>query len=132
MMQKFMAIFIALTTSAAGFAQQPDCYRFKEGKFRINDARAGGVVIAERRGGYQTESMETLKATVRFKITWQSDCAYTLTLDKVIRNENKIPFPSNMQVKVNIVAVNDDHSYIQEASSSVTNGTYRSEVSAVR
>lgn len=72
---------------------------------------------------YQTESSEALKAIVRFKITWQDNCSYTLKLDKVLRNENKIDFPSNMEVRVKIISTSGD-SYTQEMSSSLTNGSY--------
>ncbi len=112
-------LFIYLTT----FCQPHDCGKFREGKFRIADTRAGVVTIADRRGGYQTESSDALKAIVRFKITWQDNCTYTLRLDKVLRNENKINFPSNMEVHVKIIATGTN-SYTQETSSSITNGTY--------
>jgi hypothetical protein len=111
----------------AAISQPADCFKFKEGKFRIADTRAGVVTIAERRGGYQTESSEALKAIVRFSITWQDNCSYTLKLDKVIRNENKIDFPSNLEIHVKIISTTGK-SYIQETSSSLTNGTYNVEV----
>ena len=128
MIQKMIILALLTCTTVIAGAQEPDCYPFKEGKFRINDSRAGGVIIAERKGGFQTETMEVLKAVVRFKINWKNDCSYTLTLDKVIRNENKVPFPSDMVIHVKIVAVKNNSSYTQEASSSVANGSYRSEV----
>ena len=115
--------FLLLISGATVFSQTPDCSKFREGKFRIADTRAGVVTIADRRGGYQTESSEALKAIVRFKITWQDNCTYTLRLDKVLRNENKIDFPYNMEVHVKIIATSTN-SYTQETSSSLTNGTY--------
>jgi hypothetical protein len=123
MMLKNIIIFLLMTLPAATFSQPPDCTKFREGKFRIADTRAGVVTIADRRGGYQTESSEALKAVVRFKITWQDNCTYTLRLDKVLRNENKIDFPYNMEVHVKIIATGTG-SYTQETSSSITNGTY--------
>jgi len=128
MFQKLIILLLLSSATSIGYAQQPDCYPFKEGKFRINDKRAGGIIVADRRGGFQTETMEVLKATVRFRISWQSDCSYTLTLDKVIRNENKVPFPPDMVIHVKIISSSNNNSYTQEASSSVTNGSYRSEV----
>ncbi|MGG9960458.1 hypothetical protein [Ferruginibacter sp. SUN106] len=117
-------LFLSATTA---FSQTADCFKFKEGKFRIADTRVGVVTIAERRGGYQTESSESLKAVVRFSITWQDNCSYTLKLDKVIRNENKIDFPSNLEIHVKIIATSG-RSYTQQTSSSITNGTYNVEV----
>ena len=110
--------------ASTAISQIIDCSKFREGKFRIADTRAGVVTIAERKGSYQTESSEALKAVVRFRITWQDNCTYTLRLDKVIRNENKIDFPTNMEVHVKIIET-AANSYTQETSSSLTNGTYK-------
>jgi len=126
-MQKIFLVILLLFGFSSAFSQSPDCSKFKEGKFRIADTRVGAVIIAERKGDYQTESSETLKAIVRFRITWQDNCSYTLRLDKVIRNENKLNFPAGMTVNVKIIST-ADNSYTQEASSSLTNGTYLSEV----
>src|ERR1700733_7755640 len=98
MLKRFTILALLILPAFAVFGQGPDCYKFKEGRFRIADTRLGVVTIAERRGGYQTESSETLKAVVRFSITWQNECSYTLKLDKVLRNENKIDFPSNLEI----------------------------------
>ena len=69
MLQKnFILIFFIFTVGVAK-SQTVECFKFKEGKFRIADTRTGVVTIADRRGGYQTESSEALKAIVRFSIT---------------------------------------------------------------
>ena len=112
-----------LASSLTAFSQPPDCGKFREGKFRIADTRAGVVTIADRKGIYQTETSEALKAVVRFRISWQDNCSYTLRLDKVIRNENRINFPANMEVRVKIVKTSAN-GYTQETTSSLTNGTY--------
>ncbi len=129
-MLKKLFILTLILLPVLAFSQQPDCYKFHEGKFRIADARAGVVTIAERKGMYQTESSDALKAVVRFRITWQDNCSYTLKLDKVIRNENKIDFPSNMEVKVKIITTSGD-SFTQEMSSSLTNGSYNVSVTKI-
>lgn len=122
-MNKTILLLLLLAFGFTAFSQVPDCGKFREGKFRIADTRAGVVTIADRRGSYQTESSEALKAVVRFRISWQDNCSYTLRLDKVIRNENKIDFPSNLEIKVKIIATSDN-GYTQETTSSLTNGTY--------
>lgn len=127
MLKKIIILVFVMVSFITGFAQLTDCFKFKEGKFRISDTRAGVVTIAERRGGYQTESSETLKAVVRFKITWQDNCSYTLKLDKIIRNENKIDFPANLEIHAKIITT-AGKSYTQQTSSSLTNGTYNIEV----
>jgi hypothetical protein len=121
---KKIILFISLLASGlTTFSQPPDCGKFREGKFRIADTRTGVVTIADRNSSYQTETSEALKAVVRFKITWQNDCTYTLRLDKVIRNENRISFPANMEIRVKIIETSAS-GYTQETTSSLTNGTY--------
>lgn len=127
MVKQILIVTLLFLPVFTAFCQPTDCFKFKEGKFRIADTRAGVVTIADRRGGYQTESSEALKAVVRFSITWQDDCSYTLHLDKVIRNENKIDFPSNLEIHIKIIAT-AGKSYTQETRSSLVNGTYTVEV----
>lgn len=122
MLKKVTTLFL-LILPATSFAQSPDCSKFREGKFLVADTQAGVVVIAERKGMYQTESSESLKAVVRFRISWQDNCNFTLRLDKVLRNENKIDFPANMEVKVKILETSGN-SYTQQVSSTLTNSPY--------
>ena len=128
MLKKIITLLLLTLSSVAVISQSADCFKFKEGKFKIADTRAGAIIIAERKGTYQTESSETLKAIVRFKITWQDNCYYTLKLDKVIRNENKIDFPNNLEIRIKIIST-AGKSYTQQITSSLTNSTYTVEVS---
>jgi hypothetical protein len=123
MIKKLTIFFLLNIAAVQAFSQSPDCTKFREGKFRIADSRAGVVTIADRNSMYQTETSEALKAVVRFKISWQDNCSYTLKLDKVLRNENKINFPSNLEIKVKITQTTTG-GYTQETTSSLTNGTY--------
>ena len=123
MIKRFTIFFSLILSATVAFSQPPDCTKFREGKFRIADSRAGVVTIADRTSMYQTETSEVLKAVVRFRISWQDNCSYTLKLDKVIRNENKINFPSNLEIKVKITQTTAG-GYTQETTSSLTNGTY--------
>jgi hypothetical protein len=91
-MQKRIIIPFLILMPLTAFCQFPNCSKFREGRFRIADTRAGVITIAERKGMYQTESSEALKAVVRFRISWQDNCTYTLKLDKVIRMKTKSTF----------------------------------------
>ncbi|MBL0182621.1 MAG: hypothetical protein IPP96_10100 [Chitinophagaceae bacterium] len=117
-------ISVLLILPSVAFAQLTDCSRFREGKFRVADTEAGVITIAERKGLYQTESSESLKLMLRFRISWQDNCSFTLRLDKVLRNENKIDIPSGMEVRVKILETAAD-TYTQEISSSLTNHPYK-------
>ena len=123
-------IFLLAAPGQRAEGQIPDCSRFREGKFRVADTQAGVITIAERKGMYQTESSESLKAVVRFRITWQDNCSFTLRLDKVLRNENKIDFPPNMEVRVKILETTAG-TYTQEISSSLTNSPYKVQVTKI-
>jgi hypothetical protein len=129
-----MRIIIVLTAlllpAVAAFCQPYDCSRFREGRFRVADSRLGAITITERNGDYQTESSEALKAILRFRIRWQDNCAYTLRLDKVIRNENRIDFPSGLEVHVRIIETTES-SYTQETTSPLTNETYTTMVTRI-
>lgn len=123
-MQKIVLLVFMFFCWLAGFGQSPDCSRFREGRFRVADTEAGVITIAERNSMYQTESSESLKLMLRFRISWQDNCSFTLRLDKVLRNENKIDIPSGMEVRVKILETTSD-SYTQEISSSLTNHPYK-------
>ena len=130
MIKRLIILFLVAITAGQAFSQTPNCNKFREGKFRIADSRAGVVTIADRNSMYQTETSESLKAVVRFKISWQDNCSYTLKLDKVIRNDNKINFPSNLEIKVKIIATSAE-GYTQETTSSLTNGIYNVAVTKI-
>ena len=127
MLQRSILFILLLLPAIMVFSQPADCSKFREGKFRTADPRVGAIVITDRRGGFQTESTEALKLIIRFSISWQDNCSYTLKLDKVIRNENKVDIPGNLTINVKIIETTHD-SYSQEITSSMTNGPYRTEV----
>ena len=124
MIKNLILLFLLISPAVKAFSQIPDCGKFRDGKFRMADTRAGAVIIAERNSLYQTETSEVLKAVVRFRISWQDNCSYTLKLDKVIRNENKINFPPDLKIIVKIIETTAS-GYTQETSSSITNDTYK-------
>ena len=120
-----LSIFLGFSASA----QTVDCYKYKTGKFRIADPHAGGINIIERNANYQVETMDALKVKVRFNVTWVDDCTYTLTIDKILRNENHIDLP-RMELRVTIVETTKD-GYIQESASNLYPGSYRSTVTRI-
>jgi hypothetical protein len=125
MILKTLFFIFFLFSITAAFCQPTDCLKFRDGKFKIADRNAGSIIISERKGSYQTDSYEALKLVVRFKVNWTSNCSFTLTVDKIIRNDNKVNFPSNTIIKATIIETAQS-SYTQETSSSLTNGTTRS------
>lgn len=120
-------LFCLCFFAVQAFCQAPECYRFKEGKFKIVDANAGGITVIDRRGNYQVENNEGMKITLKFKVTWLDGCTYTLKLDTILRNDNKIALPKDMILKVKILATSTN-SYTQESSSNLYDAVYKSEV----
>lgn len=125
-LKKLLFAVIVTVCVQPAFAQTPECYKFKEGKFKIADPNAGGIFITERKGNYQTESNEGLKTTLKFRITWLDDCTYILKLETIIRNENKLPIPKGISVSVKILSTTKT-SCIQEVTSSLYNRPYQCE-----
>jgi len=125
-MKKIVCYILFASLVVAVKSQTVDCFKFKNGKFKITDANAGGVTIIERKGDYQVENNEGLKMTLRFKITWLNDCSYTLKLESILRNDNKLPFPADMVLKVKIIETTKN-SYFQESSSNMLPAVYKSE-----
>lgn len=130
MIKKLTILCLLFFAGKICISQVLDCNRFHQGKFRIADTRTGVISIADRNSMYQTESSETLKATVRFKISWQDNCSYTLKIDQVIRNENKINFPPDMELHIKIIHISDN-GYIQQTTSSLVSGSYNVAVSKI-
>lgn len=129
MLKKIIILFL-LILPAAAFCQPFDCGKFREGKFRIADANAGGITIIERKGNYQTESNEGLKIIIRLTVKWLDNCSYELKFDKILRNDNKIDIPRiTMQVKITETS---DDGYVQETTSDAYDGVYRSEVKKIK
>ena len=123
-----LSIFLAGCFMAAA-AQPFDCSKFREGRYRIADANAGGITIIERKGNYQTESNEGLKLIIGLTLRWIDNCSYELKFDKILRNDNKIDIPKmTMLVKITETRENG---YTQETTSSSYNGVYRSEVTRI-
>lgn len=129
-MQKIISFAIFLLVASCATAQPFDCSKYKEGKFRIADANAGGITIIERKGGYQVESNEGLKIIIRLSVTWLDNCNYELRFDKILRNDNKIDLPRTT-LRVRIIETRED-GYVQETSSAEFPGVYRSEVTIVK
>jgi hypothetical protein len=125
MKQFILFLFLSFIVTIA-FCQSPGCYRFKEGKFKITDANAGGITVIDRRGNYQEENNEGMKMTLKFKVTWLDDCTYTLKLDTILRNDNKIALPKDMILKVKILATTTN-SYTYESSSNLYEAVYKTE-----
>ena len=123
-----LSIFLAGCFMAAA-AQPFDCSKFREGRYRIADANAGGITIIERKGNYQTESNEGLKLIIGLTLRWIDNCSYELKFDKILRNDNKIDIPKmTMLVKITETRENG---YTQETTSSSYNGVYHSEVTRI-
>ena len=129
-MQKIIVLLLLLLTATLVYSQPAGCSAFREGKFRIADATAGGITLIERNDKYQIESNEESKITVRLLVTWLDECSYELKFDKFLRNENNIEVPK-VTMLVKIIETRKE-SYIQETTSQLFAGVYRSEVVKIK
>ena len=129
-MQKIIVLLLLLLPATLVYSQTAGCSAFREGKFRIADATAGGITLIERNDKYQIESNEESKITIRLLVTWLDECSYELKFDKFLRNENNIEVPK-VTMLVKIIETRKE-SYIQETTSPLFAGVYRSEVVKIK
>ena len=124
-MKKVFLILMLLQSSILS-AQELDCKKFRNGKFKIESEQFGDSLI-ERKGSKQIEYGQDGKVKVQFKVKWIDDCTYTLQIKKVIENKDNIPFDKNMILTVEIIEVNE-HSYRQRSTSNLYDFEVESEV----
>ena len=127
MLIKIIIVLFFLCNGFVSNSQTVDCFKFKDGKFKINDTNLGGIYVIERTGKFQVENIAGLKLTLRFKVAWLNDCTYALKLDTILRNENNLPFPKEMIVKVKIIKTTKN-SYFQETTNNLNSAVNKSEV----
>jgi hypothetical protein len=127
MLPKFITVVFFLCNGFVSNCQTLDCYKFKDGKFKINDTNLSGDYVIVRTGKYQVENIQNLKLTLKFKVAWLNECTYALKLDTVLRNENNLPFPKDMIVRVKIIETTKN-SYFQETTNNLNNTVNKSEV----
>lgn len=108
-MKRILAIVVLFICTNSIFAQT-NCAQFKEGKFKVTDAKTKKVCLITREGDTQTEKLEEAEEAFTFDIKWLDDCTYTLTptASTLARNKN-VKDIGTMTVK--IVKVKQD-SYI--------------------
>ncbi len=71
-----------------------DCTSLKKGKWVVKVAEnPEHTTYIDRKGEYQIESTPGIGLTIKSKITWQSDCAYSISDITIEENENNIEFP---------------------------------------
>jgi hypothetical protein len=108
------------------YAENPDCKKFRDGKFKMVDSKAGVTFFLTREGTRQTELMEGSKDTSVFVVTWTDDCTYTLTPTK--ETFKKYPdLPANAVLTIRITETTDS-SYFQTSMASFSEMVQYSEV----
>ena len=121
-----LILIILICISIASFGQENECIRFKNGKYKILDNRTGEFII-ERKGSKQVEYGGESKLKLEFKVTWLNECIYTLELEKILENPNKMEIPKGMILTVEIIETKDK-SYIQKSRSNLYDLVLESEL----
>jgi hypothetical protein len=73
-------LLLFLVTSLAWTRDELNCKQFKTGKFTLTEKERAGTYIVDRDQSFQTETDVAKGVTIRFKVTWLSDCTYQLTI----------------------------------------------------
>lgn len=115
-MRKIFLILL-LVMSIGVFAQQPECVKFKNGKFKIPDSELGDSYII-RDGSRQIEYADKSNIKLEFRVKWLDDCTYTLKLKKILENPDKVKLPRGLIITVKIIEVREN-SYLQRTTSNL-------------
>ena len=68
---------LSCSSSASG-----DCKKFRQGRFAYHDRKGSREFIFLRNDSTQTETEQPSGLSSEWKIAWENDCTYTLTLLK--------------------------------------------------
>lgn len=98
-MKNLRLAFILLLTLGS-CAKEKNCSKFKTGTF-VYQARDGQVEI-HRTEDAQHEVNRTTEVEMYSKVTWKSDCEYTLTYEKILNHSGDVSsfIGSKMHVEI--------------------------------
>jgi hypothetical protein len=109
---KFIVINTILTFISFVLYAQVDrntaCSNYRKGKFSYNDS-VGNQVLVDRKKKYQYEKNQATQVKTQFRIKWNSDCQYELTL--VSSNSRSLRKNKFMTSTINISRPMGDHGY---------------------
>lgn len=114
---KNLILLPLIIISTLSFAQEKNCSKFKNGKYKIN-SQVSGVSHIERKGSRQIEYGEFSGLKVKLKVKWLNECTYTLQLKKVIKNPGKFDIPKALILTVEILEIKEN-SYVQKTSANL-------------
>ncbi len=100
-------------------AQELDCSKFKNGKFRI-DSEFIGEMIIERKGNKQIEHLITIDKKSTFKVKWIDECTYTLKLKNQAKDQLGAEMPKDFYLIVEIIETKEN-SYVTSTTSNYSN-----------
>lgn len=76
----FSILLLFLATGLGWTSDELNCKEFRTGKFTLTEKGKEGTYIVERDHAYQIETDVVKGITVKFKVSWISDCVYRLTI----------------------------------------------------
>jgi len=110
--------------------QSLDCKKLKEGKFKLED-EVSGVTIITRTSDIQREENEKYGIISEDKIEWINDCTFRLIPYKIIKNDSKIDFSTDMKLEIEITEIREG-SYMQKTTSRLTGQSLSKEVKMIK
>ncbi len=87
-------------------SQSNDCSSFRTGKFKLVDDKNNKEYLIIRNDTIQTETdLKTLEVST-FKIVWESNCKYVLTI--IEARQEIMDFYKNKKLYIDIIEIYDD------------------------
>jgi hypothetical protein len=87
-------------------SQNKNCKDFKTGKFKLIENKSNTEYLIDRSDAIQTETNLKTLQLAKFKITWESDCKYTLTI--IEARQEVMDFYKNKSLNMEIIEIYDD------------------------
>ncbi len=97
-----LGIFILM----ASCSPAKSCKSFKTGKFTLIDNQKNLEYTIERNDSIQTETNVKTGQVTKFKIDWESDCKYSLTM--IYGRQEIMDYYKNRKLRIEIVEIYDD------------------------
>jgi hypothetical protein len=129
-MKKIILIQLLSFGTILSMGQTLDCKKLKEGKFKL-DNETSGVTLITRTGDIQREENEKYGIITEDKVEWINECSYKLTPYKVIKNDSKIDFSTDMKLEIEIIEIKAD-SYVQKTTSRLTGQSRTVEIQIIK
>lgn len=121
--QAFITGFLLIGLFISCKSKEPDCSKFRTGKFRYHGSVTNQNYVVERNDSIQTESVKETGTVMKFRINWIDACSYDLRFMGIetVGADSSILKREFSTISTTIVAVGEDY-YVYRTRVNVAGG----------